>query len=130
MWKAANAEQEERRLIHPIETRLTELLEGVEVGFIANSELRRALDFKVGRTEIRQQKLADDTMQRLGWRRLGNALKAGRYRARGWAKGDDYREHIFRYQGEGSDFEAGRFVATTLDEVRQQAEADDQLGDF
>jgi predicted P-loop ATPase len=130
MWRAANAEQEERRLIHPIETRLTELLDGVETGFIPNSELRRALDFKVGRTEIRQQKLADDTMQRLGWKRLENALKAGKFRAWGWAKGEDYRGHIYRYQGDASDFEAGRFVAKTLDEVRQQAEAGDRPDDF
>ena len=99
MWSLANAEQEERRLIHPIETRLTELLDGVEVGFIPSKELRRALNFKVDRIETRHQKLADDAMQRLGWQRLENALKIGsKFRERGWVKGDAYRESIFRYQ--------------------------------
>ena len=100
MWSLANAEQEQRRLIHPIETRLIELLDGVEVGFIPNKEVRRALHFKVDRMETRQQKLADEAMQRLGWRRLKEALKIGpSFRERGWVKGDDYRDFIFSYQG-------------------------------
>ena len=129
MWSLANAEQEQRRLVHPIEECLIELLDDVEVGFLPNKELRRALDFKVGRTEIRHKKLADDTMQRLGWRRLENALKTGAFRARGWAMGDDYKQHVLRYQ-EASGSEEGRFVAETLDEARRRAEADSGPSDF
>jgi predicted P-loop ATPase len=130
MWALANAEQEQRRLIHPIEERLLELLEGVEVGFIPSKEIRRALEFKVAHAETRHKKLGDDTMRRLGWERLKEALKIGPgIRERGWFKGDSYRDSIFRYQGEPSDPENGKFVA-----VRRASsgvvEADDGPGDF
>jgi hypothetical protein len=75
--------------------------------------------------EVRQQKLADETMQRLGWRRVKEALKIGsRFRERGWARGDDYRSIIFRYVGDPSDLESDKFVAATPDEIRRRTEAD------
>ena len=131
LWRLANAEQEQRRLIHPIETRLNELLDGVEVGFIPNKEIRRALNLKVDRMETRQQKLADETMQRLGWQRVKEALKVGpRFRERGWAKGESYRASIFTYQGDPSDPENGKFVAATPEEVSRRTEADHAPSDF
>jgi predicted P-loop ATPase len=119
MWALANAEQEQRRLVHPIETRLVELLDGVEVGFVSNKEIRRALQLKVDRMETRQQKLVDEAMQRLGWRRLKEAVKIGpAFRERGWAKGDNYRDCILSYDGHASDPESGKFVADSPDNLR------------
>jgi predicted P-loop ATPase len=121
MWSLANAEQAQRRLIHPIETRLVELLDGVEVGFLPNKEIRRALHFKVDRMETRQQKLADEAMHRLGWQRMKEAVKIGRnFRERGWGKGDGYRDIILSYHGDQSDPESGKFVEATPDEVRDR----------
>jgi predicted P-loop ATPase len=131
MWSLANAEQEQRRLIHPIEARLVELLDGVEFGFLPNKEIRRALHFKVDRMETRHQKFADEAMQRMGWQRMKEAVKIGpNFRERGWAKGDGYRNCILSYEGDQSDPERGKFVAATPDDIRQQAEIDNAPDEF
>jgi predicted P-loop ATPase len=124
MWGLANAEQEQRRLIHPIEERLVELLEGVEVGFISNKEIWRALEFKVPHTETRHRKIVDDTMQRLGWQRVQEALKIGSsFRQRGWFKGENYRDCILSFQPHPSDAENGVFLVETRDQVRRRSRA-------
>jgi predicted P-loop ATPase len=123
LWAVANAEQEKRRLVHPIETRVIELVEDIDGGFIPSRELRKALGFTAGRMEIRQQKLADDAMVRLGWQRLGNALKIGpRFRERGWAKGDNYRAAIWEF--DGVDGESGRLMVHSAAEIRRRARSD------
>ncbi len=89
----------------PIEITLTDLVEGIEEGFIATEYLRAAVNLKPGQGEVRQQKLIDETMKRLGWYRPENALKIDKHnRRRGWAKGEAWRETVWVYDEDGKRF--------------------------
>lgn len=117
LWGDANTEQEARRLVHPIEERLTELLEEFAFGTVAVSELRKALGLQTRNMEIRQAKHVADTMKRLGWEEPKNALKLGpKWRKRVWIKGENYRGAILTYQS-CFDQSEGVFVPKTVPEV-------------
>lgn len=105
MWDIANKTQERRRILSPIEMTLTDLVEGIEEGFIGNVDLKAAVSLKPGQGEVRHQKFIDETMKRLGWHRPENALKLGKdYRKRGWAKGEAWRETVWVYDEDGKRF--------------------------
>lgn len=110
LWGAAATTQEARRLQSPIELCLTNLLEGIEVGFIPHEEVRAAVGMKAGQGELRHQKQIDETMKRLGWSRPDNAVKISKgVRRRGWAKGDEkeWRQSILGFNADSSTFTHG-----------------------
>lgn len=97
LWEWHRVEVEKRRLRSPIEDEITELVEGVEAGFIPSKDLSEALGFHgAGRKEIRHTQQIIQAMRKHGWVLVDNAVRFGGERLRGWRKGDGWKDRLLR----------------------------------
>lgn len=92
LWAVAAAEQEERRVVGPIEEALTAALGGIADGRIAAADLRKIVSLREGQGEARHSKQIAETMRRLGWTN-GMDSKGTRF----WRIGDAWRANSLGY---------------------------------
>jgi hypothetical protein len=96
LWDVAARQQEERRIVGPIELALEDALGAINSGFIASRELNKIVSLRAGQGEARHVKLIAEAMRRLGWekdRRSGKHIwRTGpEWQAKEWAYSEEHQ---------------------------------------